>query len=187
MESLNKKEVERYKARGYCRKTDGSSCWFLNYKIIPNITSTQTLTSIWHELCVLIFCRQKIEVYRNTSFFTTCFHAIVLWMVEFTGPEIWPSTVTAYYNPEFNGGIPASWYLLKIHCPEEFLKLLWECKPGFMQTRPVHGLIFSLPPGSPELLVSSTIIHVIDLNFKSQLHFQFQQKVRITQRKNLYI
>lgn len=187
MESLNKKEVERYKARGYCRKTDGSSCWFLNYKIIPNITSTQTLTSIWHELCVLIFCRRKIEVYRNTSFFTTCFHAIVLWMVEFTGPEIWPSTVTAYYNPEFNGGIPASWYLLKIHWPGEFLKLLWECKPGFMQTCTVHGLIFSLPPGSPELLVSSTIIHVIDLNFKSQLHFQFQQKVKITQRKNLYI
>ena len=56
-----------------------------------------------------------------------------------------------------------------------------------MQTHPVHGLIFSLLPGSPELLVPSTIIHVIDLNFKSQLHFQFQQKIKITQRKNLYI
>ena len=56
-----------------------------------------------------------------------------------------------------------------------------------MQTHPVHGLIFSLPPGSPELLVPSTIIHVIDLNFKSQLHFQFQQKIKITQRKNLAI
>ena len=56
-----------------------------------------------------------------------------------------------------------------------------------MQTHPVHGLIFSLPPGSPELLVPSTIIQVIDLNFKSPLHFQFQQKIKITQRKNLAI
>ena len=120
-------------------------------------------------------------------FFTKCFHAIVLWMVEFTGSETWPSTVTAYYNPEFNGGILASWYLLKLHWPEEFFKLLWEWKPRFMQTHPVHGLIFSLPPGSPELLVPSTIIQVIDLNFKSPLHFQFQQKIKITQRKNLAI
>ena len=56
-----------------------------------------------------------------------------------------------------------------------------------MKTHPVHGLIFSLPPGSPELLVPSTIIHVINLDFKSQLQFQIQQKIKITQRENLYI
>lgn len=112
---------------------------------------TQILTSIWHGICVLIICRQKLMEYAEVHLFwqNACMQLYCEWWNSQV-QKFETKTVTIYYNPEFNGCIPASWYLLKLHWPEEFFKLLWEFKPWFMQTLAVCGPIFSLPPGSPE-------------------------------------